>query len=333
METKRFTDTESDFPPAGSGAPAAGEMARPRGPRPEFHDDRAALPRPPWLRARVPGGGNYSRIQGLIGGLRLHTVCKSANCPNVGECWNAGTATFMINGEVCTRSCTFCNIATGRPTAPPDPDEPRRVAEAARMMNLDYVVITSVNRDELRDGGAGQFAAVIRAVREALPAARIETLIPDFKGEREPLECVFTARPDILNHNVETVSRLYREVRPQASYRRSLGVLSAAAAAGLPVKSGFMLGLGETLDEIEDTLRDLRAAGVGMVTIGQYLRPTPRHHPIVRYATPGEFDHWRDYALGLGFAHVDSGPLVRSSYHARGSFRAALRAESGAGDD
>lgn len=313
--------------PAADSAPSPAERAglRPvvRGPRPAFSPDGASLPRPPWLRARMPGGGDYNRINRLIRDQRLHTVCKSANCPNVGECWQQGTATFMINGDVCTRSCTFCNIKTGRPTSPLDPDEPRRVAEAAAAMNLEHVVVTSVNRDEAPDGGAGQFAAVIREIRARLPRATIEVLIPDFKGDPAALDLVFRARPDVLNHNVETVPRLYREVRPQANYRQSLDVLRAAAAAGLVAKSGFMLGLGETFDEIEGVLQDLREAGAHLVTIGQYLRPTPIHHPITRYATPEEFDHWREYGIGLGFANVDSGPLVRSSYHAKGSFNRA----------
>jgi lipoic acid synthetase len=229
----------------------------------------------------------------------------------------------MINGDICTRSCTFCNIRTGRPTAPLDPDEPRRVAEAAAVMQLDHVVVTSVNRDEQSDGGAGQFAAVIREIRARRPEASVEVLIPDFKGDRAALDIVFAERPDVLNHNVETVPRLYKEVRPQARYRTSLEVLRAASEAGLVTKSGFMLGLGETYDEIEDVLRDVRDAGVHLVTIGQYLRPTPIHHPIVRYATPEEFEHWREFGLSLGFSNVDSGPLVRSSYHAKGSFARA----------
>lgn len=294
-----------------------------RGPRPAFQADDTHMARPPWLRARMPGGGNYNRINHLIRDQRLHTVCKSANCPNVGECWQQGTATFMINGDICTRSCTFCNIRTGRPTTPLDPDEPRRVAEAAESMRLEHVVVTSVNRDEAPDGGAGQFAAVIREIRLRLPRTTVEVLIPDFKGDPAALNLVFRERPDVLNHNVETVPRLYREVRPQANFRQSLDVLRAADEAGLVAKSGFMLGLGESYDEIEAVLGDLREAGVRLVTIGQYLRPTPIHHPIVRYATPEEFDHWREVGLAMGFSNVDSGPLVRSSYHAKGSFQRA----------
>jgi len=232
----------------------------------------------------------------------------------------------MINGDICTRSCTFCNIRTGRPTEPLDPDEPRRVAEAAATMQLEHVVVTSVNRDEAPDGGAGQFAAVIREIRERLPQATVEVLIPDFKGDPAALDLVFRERPDVLNHNVETVPRLYREVRPQANYRQSLEVLRAASQCGLVVKSGFMLGLGESLDEIENVLLDLRAAGTNLVTIGQYLRPTPIHHPVVRYATPEEFNHWREFGMKQGFSSVDSGPLVRSSYHAKGSFHRAKEA-------
>lgn len=307
-------------------APAPVKKQVLRGPWPEFKPtDGPALKRPDWIRARMPGGPNYRRINNLIDGMQLHTVCKSANCPNVGECWELGTATFMINGDICTRSCTFCNIVTGKPL-PLDPDEPRRVAEAAATMNLEHIVVTAVNRDERPDGGATQFADTIYALREKLPNATIEVLIPDFKGALEACEIVFKAKPDVLNHNIETVPRLYKEVRPQAVYERSLEVLKMAADAGLVSKSGLMLGLGEEEDEVLQVIRDLRAHEVMLVTIGQYLRPTPKHHPIMKYATPDEFARYKAFGMELGFSQVDSGPLVRSSYHAKSSFTRAKAA-------
>ena len=275
--------------------------------------------KPPWLRAKMPTAPGTRRVREIIGDQRLHTVCESARCPNLGECWAHGTATFMINGNVCTRSCSFCAVFTGRPPAI-DPDEPRRVAEAARTMGLRYVVVTAVNRDERQDGGAPQFAATIRELRRAIPGVRVEVLIPDFKGDAEALEVVFAERPDVLNHNIETVPRLYRRVRPQARYPQSLDVIRRAKAAGLVAKSGIMLGLGEQADEIEQVLRDLRASGCDILTIGQYLRPSEKHHPIIRYVTPAEFAHWKQTGEALGFTTVESGPLVRSSYHAHDSF-------------
>ncbi len=275
--------------------------------------------RPPWLRTRLSSAAGSGRVASIIERGRLHTVCESARCPNQGECWGHGTATFMINGNVCTRSCSFCAVLTGRPL-PIDEGEPRRVAEAAREMGLDYVVVTAVNRDELRDGGAGQFAATIRELRRAVPQARVEVLIPDFKGDAAALAKVFEERPDVLNHNIETVPRLYPRVRPQAVYQRSLDVLRAADDRGLVSKSGIMLGLGEEDEEVEATLRDLRAHGCRIVTIGQYLRPSNRHHPVIRYVTPAEFARWREVGLALGFAAVESAPFVRSSYHAHASY-------------
>ena len=275
--------------------------------------------KPPWLRARLPTASGTERVHDIIGRQRLHTVCESAHCPNMGECWTHGTATFMINGNVCTRSCSFCAIFTGRPQ-PIDPDEPRRVAEAARTMGLSYAVVTAVNRDELADGGAGQFARTITELRRRVPDIRVEVLIPDFKGDLEALGVVFAVRPDVLNHNIETVPRLYRRVRPQARYERSLGVLRGAREAGLVAKSGLMLGLGEEAGEVEQVLSDLRAHGCDVLTIGQYLRSSEKHHPVIRYVTPSEFDHWRQAGLALGFTAVESGPLVRSSYHAHDSF-------------
>jgi len=293
----------------------------------EVFDSRVVIPqrselktaKPPWLRAKMPSASGTRRVREIIGDQRLHTVCESARCPNLGECWAHGTATFMINGNVCTRSCSFCAVFTGRPL-PIDPDEPRRVAEAARTMGLRYVVVTAVNRDEHQDGGAPQFAATIRELRRAIPGVRVEVLIPDFKGDAEALGAVFAERPDVLNHNIETVPRLYRRVRPQARYRQSLDVIRRAKAAGLVAKSGIMLGLGEQSDEIEQVLRDLRANGCDILTIGQYLRPSEKHHPIIRYVTPAEFAHWKEAGESLGFTTVESGPLVRSSYHAHDSF-------------
>lgn len=273
-------------------------------------------PKPDWLRVRMPMGSGTERVQAIVSGQKLHTVCASAHCPNMGECWRQGTATFMINGGVCTRHCTFCAVGAGCPP-PLDPEEPRRVAEAAAAMGLRFAVVTSVTRDDLPDGGAAAFAATIFQLRDRIPGVGVEVLIPDFCGDPAALGVVFAARPDVLNHNIETVPRLYPAVRPQAVYERSLRVLAQARAAGLAAKSGLMLGLGETAEEVEQALRDLRAHGCERVTIGQYLRPSARHHPVVRYAEPAEFDRWRQRAEALGFTAVQSGPLVRSSYHAQ----------------
>lgn len=322
-----LSETPSQCPPPGTEHPSDPARGPACEPTSEVTPRRpAAAARPAWLRARMPGGPNYRRINAMIEGQELHTVCKSANCPNVGECWEQGTTTFMINGDICTRSCTFCAIGAGCPQ-PPDPDEPRRVADVAARMRLDHVVITAVTRDDLSDGGAAQFAATLRALRERLPEATREVLIPDFQGDTAALDVVFRERPEVLNHNIETVPRLYESVRPQAWYPRSLEVLAASARAGLVTKSGIMLGLGETAEEIGAVLRDMRAAGVHLVTIGQYLSPSPAHHPIDRYATPEEFEHWRRFGLELGFTHLDSGPLVRSSYHAKNSYH-RTRSES-----
>ena len=274
------------------------------------------LPRPPWIKARAPIGENYERLRGLMRELDLHTVCEEARCPNVGECWNRGTATFMILGDVCTRACGFCAVKTGLPGLPPDPEEPRRVASAVARMGLRHAVITSVNRDDQRDGGASIFAAVIREIRTRIPGCAVEVLIPDFKGDWAALQTVLEARPDVLNHNTETVARLYRTVRPGASFPRSLELLRRSKEAGLLTKSGIMVGLGEERDEVFETIRAIRDAGTDVLTVGQYLRPSPDHLPLVRYYSPEEFDQIRDFAKGLGYAHVESGPLVRSSYHA-----------------
>ena len=279
----------------------------------------AVLPerRPDWLRVRLPVGDNYNDLKQLMRSKALHTVCEEARCPNMGECWANRTATFMILGSVCTRSCGFCAVATGRPMAL-DWEEPRRVAEAVTQMGLNHVVVTSVDRDELHDGGATLFAATIRWIRRLNPSCAVEVLTPNFKGSRDALKVVMDARPDVFNHNVETVPRLYRRVRPQAVYERSLDVLAWAKEMrpDKPTKTGFMLGLGETHDEIVETMRDIKARDVDILTIGQYLRPSPHHLPIERYVPPDEFREYARIGREMGFRNVYSGPLVRSSYHA-----------------
>jgi lipoyl synthase len=263
-------------------------------------------------------GKNYRELKELIEGLRLHTVCESAACPNVGECWNQRTATFMILGNVCTRRCGFCAVQKGAPL-PVDYDEPERVAEAVEAMGLEFAVVTSVNRDDREDGGAELFAQVIRAIRRRVPGCGVEVLIPDFQGSHAAVEIVMDAAPDVLNHNTETVPRLYRQVRLGARYERSLDVLRHAKRVRpqTPTKSGLMLGLGETPEEVLTVMRDLRAHDVDILTIGQYLRPSPKHLPIVRYVTPGEFEEFKHAGYEMGFGHVEAGPLVRSSYHAK----------------
>jgi lipoic acid synthetase len=251
-----------------------------------------------------------------VRGLDLHTVCEEARCPNLGECWQRGTATFMILGDVCTRACGFCAVKTGLPGSAPDAREPARVADAVARMGLRHAVVTSVNRDDQADGGAGIFAATIREIRARRPECAVEVLIPDFKGSWEALEIVLAARPDVLNHNVETVPRLYRRARSGASFERSLELLRRSKAAGMLTKSGIMVGLGEKWEEVEETIRAIRSSGTDVLTVGQYLRPSPQHLPIVRFYTPEEFDRLRAFALELGYEHVESGPLVRSSYHA-----------------
>jgi lipoic acid synthetase len=274
-----------------------------------------AGPRPSWLRVRLSHGENYLRLRKLVRSQRLHTVCESAACPNIGECWDRGTATFMLLGNTCTRSCGFCDVHTGRPL-PLDPGEPLRVAKAVKALGLRYAVITSVNRDELADGGARHWADTLRRIRELNPACSLEALIPDFQGDNAALDCVLDAQPDVLAHNVETVPRLYRRVRPQAGYRQSLRVLAHAARRGFVAKSGLMLGLGERAEEVHQVIRDLAAHGCSVVTLGQYLRPSRAHLPVQRYVTPEEFEAWRGEGLAIGLRHVESGPLVRSSYHA-----------------
>jgi lipoyl synthase len=280
----------------------------------------SAQPRPPkpdWLKVRAPGSPRYLRLKGLMRELNLHTVCEEAQCPNIGECWNHGTATFMILGDVCTRACSYCAVSHGRPSAV-DTAEPSRVADAIRTLDLDYVVITSVDRDDLPDGGASIFADTIRETRARLPECRIEVLIPDFQGNEAALRTVLDARPDILNHNTETVPRLYRMARSGGRYARTLELLerSRTYAPDIPTKSGLMVGLGEEKHELIDTLQDLRQVGCGILTIGQYLRPSAAHAPMARYYHPDEFRELKQRALEMGFVHVESGPLVRSSYHA-----------------
>jgi len=271
--------------------------------------------KPPWLKMKMPQGPGYSRLLHLVEEKKLHTVCQSAKCPNMGECWAAGTATLMILGDVCTRSCGFCNIATGRPPQL-DLDEPRRVGQAVATMGLKYTVITSVNRDELPDGGAAVWADTIRQVRQQAPGVKVEVLIPDFCGDWEALQKVLDEKPDVLNHNIETVPRLYPTVRPQAKYHRSLKLLSISKSQGFVTKTGMMLGLGETAAEIEQVLDDLVAIGCDILTLGQYLRPTPEHLPVARWVHPDEFVEWKKRGEARGIRHVESGPLVRSSYHA-----------------
>ncbi|MGF1484448.1 MAG: lipoyl synthase [Opitutales bacterium] len=278
--------------------------------------DTSSLKRkPPWLRAKLPSSPAYKETLGLVEGKKLHTVCQSAQCPNMGECWSRGTATLMILGNVCTRACTFCNIITGRPTEL-DLGEPARVAEAVAQMGLKHAVITSVARDDLKDGGASVWAATIRAVRHRNPGTAVEVLIPDFQGNADQLDTVLDAAPDILNHNMETVERLQRPIRRTARYERTLWVLDHAKRRGFITKSGLMLGIGEQKEEVAQTLRDLRAVEVDILTLGQYLQPTPKHAPIDRWVTPEEFDAWKAFALEIGFGVCESGPLVRSSYHA-----------------
>jgi lipoic acid synthetase len=280
-------------------------------------DAMPLAPKPGWLKVRAPGSENYLRLKGLMKSLDLHTVCEEANCPNIGECWHHGTATFMILGDTCTRSCGYCNVTHGTPNAPDD-QEPVKIASAIDAMQLDYVVVTSVDRDDLPDCGAGHFARTIRETRARVPGCRIEVLIPDFKGEEGPLHTVLDARPDVLNHNIETVPRLYRTTRPGGRYERALQLLerSRAYAADIPTKSGLMVGLGEEWDELASTLRDLQSAGCQIVTIGQYLRPSLANVPMSRYYTPSEFAELKRIGLELGIGYVESGPLVRSSYHA-----------------
>jgi len=287
---------------------------------------RIPSPKPAWLKAKAPVGDNFHNLKKLARGLGLHTVCESAQCPNIGECWHHKTATFMLLGDICTRRCGFCAVPKGRPEAI-DWDEPRRVAEAVATLGLRHAVVTSVNRDDDNVGGAQIFAETIRHIRELVPGCRVEVLIPDFQGLEEPLRIVLEAKPDVLNHNTETVPRLYRAVRSGARYQRTLDLLANAKRwdAATVTKSGVMVGIGESQDELIDVFRDLGERGVDILTIGQYLRPSKDHLPMTRFYTPGEFSFLKDEALKFGFRHVESGPLVRSSYHAHEQADVAAR--------
>jgi len=286
----------------------------------QFESDAPRLRKPSWIRVRLPSGNAVATLKSRLRERQLVTVCEEATCPNIHECFSKGTATFMILGEVCTRRCSFCDVAHGRPLAP-DANEPEQLAQTVRDMKLRYIVITSVDRDDLRDGGAAHFAECIDRVRELNPGIRVEILVPDFRGRNKvdrALEILAASPPDVFNHNIETVLPLYRNVRPGADYHWSLRLLQRFKAEhpDIPTKSGIMLGLGETREQVEEALRDLRAHDVDMVTIGQYLQPTPHHHPVMRYWSPEEFDGLAEVGYRLGFSHVASGPLVRSSYHA-----------------
>ncbi len=271
--------------------------------------------KPDWLRVKLPTGKEYAEVRKIVSNHKLHTICESGNCPNMGECWGAGTATFMILGNICTRSCGFCAVATGKPLAV-DQEEPYRVANSVKLMKVKHCVITSVDRDELKDGGSEIWAATINAIRELSPETTLETLIPDFKGEWHNLENIIKVRPEIVSHNIETVERLTKKVRIQAKYHRSLEVLKRLKAAGLKTKSGMMLGLGETDQEVLQSMKDLREVGVDILTLGQYLQPTPKHLPVLEFIHPEKFAFFKEEGLKKGFKFVESGPLVRSSYHA-----------------
>ena len=277
-----------------------------------------AHPRPSWLRVRFFGGPKYQELKRTMRTLDLHTVCESARCPNMGECWEHGTATFMILGDICTRACGFCAVPSGKPLGPPAEDEPGRVAEAVARMGLRYAVVTSVNRDDQPDGGAAIFARTITEIRARVPGCQVEVLIPDFRGDWTALETVMAAQPDVLNHNMETVPRLYRQVRKGAVYERSLELLRRAGELSprIPIKTGMMLGLGEAREEVLAAMQDIAAQGTHILTLGQYMQPTPEHLPIERYVHPDEFAEFKRLGEAMGLKHVESGPLVRSSYHA-----------------
>jgi lipoic acid synthetase len=277
-------------------------------------ESAARVKKPDWLRVKLPIGESYKNVRNLVDTHKLHTICESGNCPNMGECWGEGTATFMILGNICTRSCGFCAVATGRPEAV-DWDEPQRVAEAIHLMKVKHAVITSVDRDELKDGGSIIWYNTIRAVKALNTSTTLETLIPDFKGQTENIQRIIDAAPEVVSHNVETVERLTRQVRIQAKYRRSMEVLKVLKEGGMRTKSGVMLGLGETREEVLQTMRDLRNSGVDVITLGQYLQPTKRHLEVMRFVHPNEFAEYREAGYEMGFDYVESGPLVRSSYH------------------
>lgn len=281
----------------------------------ELNKGENNIKRPEWLKVKLPMGENYSDVKNLMRSSKLNTVCEEARCPNIAECWNRRTATFMILGDICTRSCGFCNIKVGMPTEL-DLDEPKRVAKAVENLKLKHVVITSVNRDELRDGGASIFSETVRLIREKMKSTTIEILIPDFKGEEEAFEIIMKIPPDILNHNIETVPRLYHAVRPQAKYSRSLELIKWFTEKGLNTKSGLMVGIGEQPNEVLETMRDLKTHGCNILTIGQYLQPTKNHLPVDRFVHPDEFQLYKEEGMKMGFKVVESSPLVRSSYHA-----------------
>ena len=289
--------------------------------------DPSGHPRPDWLRVKFFNGPNYQELKRIMRTLGLNTVCESARCPNMGECWEHRTATFMILGNICTRACGFCAVPSGKPAAPPDEHEPERVAEAAQLMGLRYAVVTSVNRDDQPDGGAAIFARTIAEIRERVPGCKVEVLIPDFRGDRNALNVVLAVKPDILNHNTETVPRLYRQVRKGALYERSLELLRRAKEmhADVPTKTGMMLGLGEEKEEVLATMQDLAAQGTDILTLGQYLQPTREHLPVIRFVHPDEFAEYKVLGEKMGFKHVESGPLVRSSYHAFDQAESAVR--------
>jgi lipoic acid synthetase len=320
----------------GMNFPTAEGQPRERHPEKAARPDSPSLRKPPWIRVKAPGSPEYHATRRLMRELDLHTVCEEAACPNIGECWKEKHATVMILGAVCTRACTFCNVATGRPDLV-DPHEPKRVGDGVAALGLNHIVVTSVDRDDLDDGGADHFAATIRAIRAAAPTTTIEVLVPDFLRKDGAIEAVIAAQPDVLNHNLETVPRLYAEVRPGARYFHSLRLLDQAkrlAPSGF-TKSGIMVGLGEERVEVLQVMDDLRAAQVDFLTIGQYLQPTPKHHPIASFVTPEEFESYRRQALGKGFLVVSASPLTRSSYHAGEDFarlRAARAAALAAGD-
>ncbi len=276
---------------------------------------KTRIPKPKWLRVKLPTGENFKKVRSLVDEHKLHTICESGSCPNMGECWGEGTATFMILGNICTRSCGFCAVATGRPEAA-DPFEPARVARSIQLMQVKHAVITSVDRDDLSDGGSQIWFDTVAAVRRISPGTTMETLIPDFAGKWENLQRIIDAAPEIVSHNLETVRRLTKEVRIQAKYDRSLEVLLRLKQGGMRTKSGVMLGLGETEEEVLETMQDLRSVGVDILTLGQYLQPTPKHLPVKEFITPEKFAEYKEIGLKMGFRYVESGPLVRSSYHA-----------------
>jgi lipoic acid synthetase len=290
-------------------------------PAPDVH------PRPDWLKVKFFGGEKYHDLKRIMRTLDLHTVCESARCPNMGECWEHGTATFMILGDICTRACGFCSVPSGKPVGPPDEHEPDRVAEAVARMGLRYAVVTSVNRDDQPDGGAHLFARTIKEIRNRVPGCKVEVLIPDFRGDWDALNIVLAVKPDVLNHNTETVPRLYRQVRKGAVYQRSLELLrrSKKMHPDVPTKTGLMLGLGEETDEVFATMQDLAAQGTDILTLGQYLQPTREHLPVIRFVHPDEFAEFKRRGEKMGFKHVESGPLVRSSYHAFDQAESAAR--------